>query len=554
MEQQGILTNNHCTGNLNGNRIYTAALYLRFSKDDGNACDSSSIETQQMTLEKYCQDNGYRIHDVYKDDGYTGLNFDRPDFQRLLSDIDNKKVNLVITKDLSRLGRDYIKTGFYSEIFFPDNGVRYIAINDGFDSLKSDNDIAPFKNILNNMYSKDLSRKVKSALRQRLNHGLYCFGQVPYGYKKHPDNKNKLVADEETAATVREIYRMALEGKGTRVISRELSGRQILVPSAYKALHGNAKYTRHHTGKEISPYKWSVVTLTKILRDRIYVGDTVGGRCEVVNTRTGKRQMKPKDQLIFVENTHEPLVSREDYDRVQQIMTARHRPAWRHNENIFRSILFCGQCGKRMHLGVYEIKTKKKAVVTKVIYRCHNHTLNPQECTQHNHIYYDVLKERVWESVKKVLTLMQSDSRMLEAVRKRIAGNNNSEKMLAEKTKIEKRLHALMTIVRKLYEDYAAERLDESGYQDLLAGYQAEKKTLTERLTALVAELGKTTDHEESLKKLRTLAAAYADSKELTSEIAHKFIERIELKRAEIIDGKEVRELNIVYRFININL
>jgi len=193
MEQQGYLTNNLI--NADNGKLYNAALYMRFSRDDGQAADSSSITTQKMMLEKHCEDNGFKIYDSYVDDGYTGMNFDRPGFQRLLNDIDNGKVNLVITKDLSRLGRNYIQTGYYSEIFFRERGVRYIAINDGFDSVKSDNDIAPFKNILNNMYSRDLSRKIRSAIRQRFMHGLWFSGQKPYGYKRDPNNKNRLVPD-----------------------------------------------------------------------------------------------------------------------------------------------------------------------------------------------------------------------------------------------------------------------------------------------------------------------------------------------------------------------
>jgi DNA invertase Pin-like site-specific DNA recombinase len=197
-----------------------------------------------MMLEKYCQDNGYRVFDRYIDDGYTGLNFDRPDFQRLLGDIEDGKVNLVITKDLSRLGRDYNQTGYYSEVFFPEKNVRYIAINDSFDSLKSDNDIAPFKNILNNMYSRDLSRKIKSAIRQRVSHGLYCAGLAPYGYGKDPDNKNRLIIDAEAAKTVGEIFRLALAGKGCMAIAKGLAARQILSPAAYKAEHGNPKFMK----------------------------------------------------------------------------------------------------------------------------------------------------------------------------------------------------------------------------------------------------------------------------------------------------------------------
>ena len=548
MEQQGFLTANNDINAVNFNfgkdffqgKIYNAGLYLRFSKDDGQTVDSSSIESQEMILQRYCQDNGYKIYDTYKDDGYTGLNFDRPDFQRMLNDIDDGKVNMVITKDLSRLGRDYIQTGYYSEVYFPDRKIRYIAINDNFDSLKSDNDIAPFKNILNNMYSRDLSRKVKSSLRQRLKNGLYCFGRVPYGYKRKPDNKNKLVIDVEVVEIVRGIFESALNGKGANTIAKALSGRQILIPLAYKARHGNTR----HVVSEKSRFKWDALTIRKILQNRVYAGATVGGKCENVNTRTGKRQRNPRDKHIVVENTHEPIVSREDFDRIQQLMTARYKPSWRNEENLFRSILRCGHCGTKLHLNVH-------AKSNKAIYRCSRHYENPQDCPQNNQIYYNVLKERIWESVRKTINLLQSDNKTVDALKKKLDGQNNSDKQTAEKAKIEKRLQTLTALVRKLYEDYIVEKLDESVYNELLAGYQSEKKTLTARLAIISAELGKTNNIEESINQLRLLAAIYADCTELTSEIVHKFIERIELKRAQIIDGKEVRELNIVYRFIN---
>jgi DNA invertase Pin-like site-specific DNA recombinase len=561
MEQQGYFNNNICnnrfnTENLNNATRYNAALYMRFSKDDGQTCDSSSITTQKMMLEKYCQDNGFKIYDSYVDDGYTGLNFDRPDFQRLLNDIDGANVNLVITKDLSRLGRDYIQTGYYSEVYFPEHGIRYIAVNDGFDSLKADNDIAPFKNILNNMYSRDLSRKIKSAIRQRVTHGLYCAGFTPYGYKKDPNNKNRLVVDEKAAENVREIFRLALEGKGCMVIARSLAARQILSPAAYKAEHGNLKFMNAHksrTGFEADNFKWHIVTVRKILIDRVYVGDMVGCKSEIA-FRTKKQTVLPKDKHIIVENTHEPLIDREDFRRAQDLMKARHRPSKYCDENLFKGILFCSVCGKRMILNINMIKTVHNGRIKRVFYRCCNHTINPDECPRNNFIYYDVLKSRVWESVKRVLELMGRNGKALETARKRIDGQNNSERPAAEKAKIEKRLNALTVIVRKVYEDYAAERLDESGYQGLLAGYQAEKKTLTERLAAIAAELGKADNGAESLQKLKLLADGYANSAELTAEIVHKLIERIELSPRKTVNNLETQEINIVYRFINTTL
>ena len=227
MEQQGF---------------YKAALYCRLSLDDGQAGDSTSIQTQKAMLEKFCREQGFIIHGYYVDDGYSGLNFNRPDFQRLLNDIDDKKINLVITKDLSRLGRDYIQTGYYTEVFFSDRNVRYIALNDNVDTIRQDNDIAPFKNILNDMYARDLSRKIKTAKRQMAFQGLYFSGQTPYGYIQDPTNKRRLIIDEEPAEVVKEIFRLAMTGMGSTKIAEELKARKITNPSTYKIKNGSTRY------------------------------------------------------------------------------------------------------------------------------------------------------------------------------------------------------------------------------------------------------------------------------------------------------------------------
>jgi site-specific DNA recombinase len=220
-------------------RIYNAAIYCRLSKDDEQAGESISIGTQKSMLESYCREQGFLVYDYYIDDGYSGLNFNRPGFERMLNDIDNGKVNLVITKDLSRLGRDYIQTGYYTEVYFSRKHVRYIALNDRFDSMRDDNDIAPFKNILNDMYAKDLSRKVKAAKRQRAKNGYYISAQAPYGYKVNPANKNQLVVDDEPASVVKEMFRLALAGNSTVQITKILTERKILIPSFYKAKNGD---------------------------------------------------------------------------------------------------------------------------------------------------------------------------------------------------------------------------------------------------------------------------------------------------------------------------
>ena len=293
---------------MNEKTIYRAALYCRLSKDDEQAGDSVSIETQRMMLTGFCYERGFKIYEVYTDDGYSGLNFNRPAFQRMLEDIDRGKVNMVVTKDLSRLGRDYIQTGYYTDIYFSQKKVRYIAINDNIDTSREDNDIAPFKNILNDMYAKDLSRKVKSAKRQRAYQGLYISAQAPYGYKVDPEDKNHLIVDEEAAEVVWEIFDLALERYTLVQISDILTKRGIITPGAYKALNGDTRFTKHH---DRSSSGWCYQTVRKILRDQVYTGDMVNHKCEILNYKTKERSNVPKEKQIIVADRHEPIVSHE---------------------------------------------------------------------------------------------------------------------------------------------------------------------------------------------------------------------------------------------------
>ena len=284
---------------LESNCTYKAGLYCRLSSDDGLAQDSSSILTQKMMLEKYCKENDLVVSDVYVDDGYSGLNFNRPSFNRLINDIESKKVNLVITKDLSRLGRDYIQTGYYTEVYFASKGVRYIAINDNIDTLKDNNDIAPFKNILNDMYVKDLSRKVKSAKRERAYKGYFIAAQAPFGYKKDPDNNNKLIIDEEAAEIVREIFRLTLLGKGKIYIAKEYTKRKIITPVAYKLRNGDKRFERFKELKgKYFEYKWNYTTILNILKNIVYVGNMENGKYEVQNYKTKKRVKVPQENIL----------------------------------------------------------------------------------------------------------------------------------------------------------------------------------------------------------------------------------------------------------------
>ena len=272
---------------------YKAALYCRLSKDDDDRIgDSSSIQTQKSLLERYCRENGYLIHDFYVDDGYSGLNFDRPDFQRMIDDIEDGKINCVITKDLSRLGRNYILTGQYTEIYFPSKNVRYIAISDDVDSDKGESDIAPFRNILNEMVARDTSKKVKSAMRVKFNNGEFIAPIAPIGYIIDPNRKNKLMIDEETAWIPKKIFELAAHGKGAGGIARLLTAEKVPPPTWYRYNRYGERASKFENQPEEIRWQWSFVSVRGILDNEIYIGNTVHYKCQKVSFKSKKNRKR----------------------------------------------------------------------------------------------------------------------------------------------------------------------------------------------------------------------------------------------------------------------
>lgn len=528
--------------------LNNAAIYCRFSKDDGQIADSSSIQTQKSMLERYCHEQGFAIVDVYADDGYTGLNYDRPDFNRMLTDIDNGRVNTVITKDLSRLGRDYIQTGYYTEFYFPRKKVRYIAVNDNIDTNKEDNDIAPFKNILNDFYSRDLSRKIKSAKRQRAYSGYFISAQTPYGYKVDPANKNRLAIDDEPARVVREMFRLALAGNSTVQITKILTERKIPTPSAYKVCNGDTRFTRQlETNGE---FTWCNGTVQTILRDRVYAGDMENHKYEVVNYKTKEYRAVPKEQHIIVENTHEPLVIRDDYNRVQELIKQRHKPKKHNFGNVFKSLVFCKSCGYRL---TFTFKYNRKGETTFPYLVCRGRYKDSEACPKYNQVYYDALYDEVLKRIRAVAKGLD-DGSLLQSVNKRLKKQIKTDKLEAEKVKINARFSSLGKITKQLYEDYACGKLDIDSYQAFLSDYQNEQKQLSQRLNAIETELNQKDEYTENLQKLSTVIKEYLNIEKLTANMLNQLVERIEVGYPEAIDGEIQQEINIIYRFIKTTL
>ena len=301
-------------------KIYNTALYLRLSKDDGADGDSSSIQTQKEMLTRYCRENGFIIADYYIDDGYSGKNFERPSFKRMKADIEDGKINCVITKDLSRLGRNHIETSIYIEMYFPEHGVRYIALTDGVDTENgAAMDITPFKNLLNDMYVQDISRKIKSAILARQKQGKFIGTKAPYGYKKDPVDHNHLIVDERYAPVVRRIYAMARDGMGIQQIKKVLRAEKIPRP-AVAAAETFDHFDRYIPTEE-SEYAWSMGSVREILQNPVYKGAVRGQKRPKISYRSEKRKTREDAETFVVEGMHEPIIEPEEWELVRRLIT-----------------------------------------------------------------------------------------------------------------------------------------------------------------------------------------------------------------------------------------
>ena len=299
----------------------------------------------------------------------------------------------MITKDLSRLGRDYIQTGYYIDMYFKERNVRYIAVNDNVDTDQGENDITPFKNILNDMYAHDLSRKIKSAKRQRAIKGLYISSQAPYGYVPDPQNRNHLVIDPEAAMHIRKIFSLAAEGKTLREIATVLTEDHIITPGVYKAMHGDTRFDRFKKQEE-----WSYGTIAKILQDQAYIGNIVNHKTEIKNYKIKQCQTVPLADRIVVENTHDPIISVELYNKVQSILSSRSKPHRYAFDNVLEEYVICGECGQNMTQA-----TKKRKSGIRYLLRCSNHFTHPDQCLHNHAIYYDELVKTVWNDLQSHL-------------------------------------------------------------------------------------------------------------------------------------------------------
>ena len=517
-----------------GNRIFRVGIYIRLSRDDGNV-ESDSIVSQRSLLKRYVEENNYTLIDEYFDDGFTGTNFDRPSFKRMINDIEKGKINMIITKDMSRLGRDYIGTGELIEKYFPNKGVRYIAINDGIDTYtdNTNNDIAPFKAIMNDMYAKDISKKVKTSLHSRMKDGLYVSGRCPFGYMKDPDNKNHLIINEERASVVRLIFDLALKGNTYHFIADELTKRKIKTPASYYNYVWNSKSIN---GNTLSQEKgvWFDTTVKSILQNQIYVGDTVQGKTKKINYKLKKTIKNNPNDYIIVENTHEAIIDRDTFNYVQTLLPKNVKRPEKKRFYLLDGLLYCGDCKHRITIR-YQNKTGR-SYTTCDYYRTYS---KYHVCTTHTN-NYEVLEGVILDQVREVCTKYLDKDKVNNSLNN-IEFEDNSTKIKVELENLELSNNKLTKELDKSYMDMLKGIIDEEQYMRVSESIKNEIRINKENIDNLKSE--QLNNNKIDSKKIKEYINDFLSFEKPTRELIVNLIDRI-----EIFDDKTI---NIKFTFNN---
>lgn len=529
------------------NPIGITALYCRLSRDDGADGDSNSISNQKRMLSKYAKEHGFDNTRFYVDDGYTGTNFNRPGFLKMLEDMDAGYVSTLIIKDMSRLGRDYLQSGYYTESYFPDRNIRFIAINDGVDSINGDNEFIPFRNIMNEMYARDISRKVRSAHRIRGNMGE-PLGQPPYGYMKSPENKKKWIIDPPAAAVVRKIFRLFLEGKGIDTIARMMQEDGHLNCTAYWRSKGIGR-----GGKKVqpNPYKWKCSTISGILQRQEYCGD-------IINFKTTSRSFKnrrridnaPEDRVIF-KDVHEPIISREDFEIVQKLAgNVKRRPPKPENgdKNIFCDLLYCADCGKKLW---YHTNTNNSNIH---YFSCSNYVKDYRgTCPTRHYIRVEGVEQVVIRELARLAAYLEEDEEaFVELLAKKSEKDAQMERKLLQNELQSSiaRNEAVARLFEKLYEDNATGKVTDDWFMQLSHKYEMERVALKERINEIQIKLHDMDHHKQGYERFVSIIRKLLDMEVLTFPILRELIDRIEVYEAEGTGKSRTQRIAIYYRFV----
>lgn len=524
-----------------------AAIYCRLSQDDGSLGESGSIQTQKAILTQYCQEHHMEIVDCYCDDGWSGTNFDRPAFQRMIGDIEAGRVNTVIVKDLSRFGREYAQMGLYIEHYFEEKGVRFLSLAENIDSSQGLNNLVlPFTNVINSLYARQASEKTKAAHRARAKNGMFLGSRAPYGYQKDPNDRHHLIVDPEAAEVVKEIFRMFADGIGYVRMTKILRERNILNPQAYFN-QNNPDYYKHSDYWR-KPFDWHATSVRAILNNPVYLGKLTFGKTKTKGFFDKRRVPTEESDWIVVEHTHEPLVSQELWDTVHQMMKARRRENGSGHVQPFAGLVKCAGCGSSLNAS-YDKKKGKYTGFSCWVYK----NYGKQRCTSHA-IGWQTLNRLVLEDIRRNAQVAKlAAARYVGVLLRAKLEKEKGETVRAERElkKAEKRIGELDKILAKLYEDQALGKISEVRYQAMAPGYEAEQASLQERVSQLREQLAHTQEVQDNVEQFVPLIQKYTDIQELTPHILNELIEKIVVHEKKVEeDGSKSQMVEIHYKFV----
>lgn len=527
-------------------QVGITALYCRLSRDDGTEGDSNSVANQKKLLTKYAKENGFGNTRFYVDDGYTGTNFNRPGFQKLLEDMEMGYVSAIIVKDMSRLGRDYLQVGYYTDTFFPEHNIRFIAINDCVDSDDGENELAPFRNVMNEMYARDISRKVRSSHRLRGNAGE-PLSQPPYGYMKIPENKKQWIIDPEAAQIVKEIFAMCIEGKGNETIARILQERQVLVPMAYwqsKGLDRGGKKT------QTNPYKWCKTTIAKILAQQEYCGDVINFKTYSKSFKNKARICNPEENWAVFKNRHEPIIDRETFEQVQKLTgkTKRRAPKNSNKKSMFCDLVYCADCGSKLW---FHTNTKNDSIQ---YFSCSNYKTDTRgTCETRHYVREDAIAQVVKMELQYMATLLdEHEDEFAKALEQKANADSIMEKKLieAELQKAIVRNERVVGLYEKLYEDNAEGKVTDEWFMQLSHKYEVERMELKAKIAEDKERLRRLAENNRNKENFISAVRKFMEMKELTPALLHELIERIEVYETEGTGKNRTQRIMIYYRFV----
>lgn len=528
---------------------YTA-LYCRLSRDDGNSSESMSIDTQKTMLSEYAGKMGFKNVRFYVDDGYSGTNFDRPAFKALVNDIEDGIVATVITKDLSRLGRNYLETGTYIEIFFPKHDVRYIAVNDGVDSIDREKmDITPFHNIINSLYARDTSRKIKSAIRARRTSGKYMASSAPYGYLKDPGDHNHLIIDAPRAKNVKRIFQMVLDGCGLFQIARTLKADKILRPSALKT----SMYERF--AREGTLYEWDTSYLSTLLHNPVYAGHISLPTRPCRSMHSSEREYIPLKERELVLNTHEAIVEQWVFDEAGRILSGRSSSFKCHStgyDNIFKGMLVCSDCGSSL-IAKVEMRGRKKELLEKASYCCGRYRRFGNSACSSHFIRASVLSDAVLAQINKYIRKAHEDkAELLAGIERKLKINLNGtmkrHKLELEKVKL--RIGEIEEFYATLYENLTRNVISEERFKTMSIRYDDEERELRERIEVLKGKEHADRLNQERVKEFVSLLESHDEIKELTFAGVREFVDKIRVFGKNKSEPGSHMRLQIYYKYV----